>query len=320
MLGRQAGRADGLHRGVGQRLAAGATQPNRIVFFADRQAAQFWLSSGCGRVTPGDGFVAAFEVARPYPVQAGPDIDINPGAQKGQRLGHILLSQQIDHLPGNGQWGCIDVFGFEQGRAHVDRNHDVGLAQLLHLGDRHVIDQAAVHQAESFVFHRHHQAGHRHGGAHQGGQIAAAPDPCLTGHDIGCHQRQWQGLAFHALRRGVGAHQPVNEEFDFLPAQYSGGKLQRAIFDAALAAGDVALRKALEPRREVGVAGAVAEHVAPVGLPQRGLHVGGRQARTEGASDQPAHTGAGYAVHRYPQLLQLFQHPHMRRATGATAP
>ena len=223
-------------------------------------------------------------------------------------------------MPGNGQRRGVDVFGFQQRRSHVDRNHDVGLAQLLCLGDRHVIDQAAVHQAEPFVFHRCHQAGHRHGGAHQGGQIAAAPDPGLTGHDIGCHQRQWQGLAFHALRRGIGAHQPVNEEFDFLSAQYGGGKLQRAVLDTALAAGDVALRKALESGREVGVAGAVAEHVTPVGLFQRGLHLGWRQARTEGASDQSAHAGAGYAVHRYPQLLQLFQHPHVRRATGATAP
>ena len=290
------------------------------MFFADRQAAQFRLGGGCGRVTPGDGLFAALEVARRNAIQGRPDIDINPGTQKGQRLGHILLSQQIDHLPGNGQWGCVDVFRFEQGRSHVDCNHDVGLAQLLHLGDGHVVDQAAVHQAESFVLHRRHQPGHRHGGAHQGGQIAAAPDPCLTGHDIGCHQRQWQGLAFHALRRGIGRDQAVNEEFDFLSAQYSGGKLQRAVFDAALAAGDVALRKALESGREVGVAGAVAEHVAPVGLPQRGLHLGWRQARTEGASDQSAHAGAGYAVDRDVQLLQLFQHPHVRRATGATAP
>ena len=160
LLGRQAGRTDGLHRGVGQRLAAGATQPNRIVFFADCQAAQRRLDRVGGSVAPGDGLFAALEVARCNAVQSRPDIDINPGAQKGQRLGHILLGQQIDHLPGNGQWGCIDVFGFEQGRAHVDRNHDVGLAQLLYLGEGHVVDQAAVHQAESFVLHRRHQAGH----------------------------------------------------------------------------------------------------------------------------------------------------------------
>jgi cyclic pyranopterin phosphate synthase len=44
-------------------------------------------------------------------------------------------------------------------------------------------------------------------------------------------------LAFHALRRGVGAHKTVNEEFDFLSAQDGGGELQRTVFDAALAAG-----------------------------------------------------------------------------------
>ena len=238
--------------------------------------AQCRLCGGSGRVTPGNGLFAALKIARSNAVQGRPDIDIHPGAQQRKRLGHILFGQQIDHLPGYRQGRGIDVFGFEQGRSHVDRNHNVGLTQLLHLRDRHVIDQAAVHQAESFVFHRRHQPGHRHGGAHQGGQVAAAPDPGLTRHDVGCHQRQWQELAFHALRRGVGADQAVNEEFDFLSAQYGGGKLQCAVFESTFAAGDVALRKTLESGREVGVAGAVAEHVAPVGLPQRGLHLGGR--------------------------------------------
>ena len=79
------------------------------------------------------------------------------------------------------------------------------------------------------------------------------------------------------------------------------------------------MRKALEARREIGIAGGVFEHVAPVGLPQRHLHVGGRQTRTESACHQAPHAGARYAINRDTQLLQFLQHPDVGGTTRTAA-
>ena len=280
---------------------------------------QLRLGGRGGGITAGDGVVAALEVSGRDAVQIRLDVDVDAGAQQAKRLGDVLLGQQVDHLGRHGQRRSVDFVSLEQRRADVDGNHHVGPAQVVHFGNRHVVHQAAIDQAQTLVLDGRHQARHRHGGPHQRGQVTAAPDAPLAGDDVGGEQGQRQGLAFHALRRHVGADQPVDEELDFLAAEHGRRKLQRAVFDAGFRALDIALRKALETRREIGVAGGVFEHVAPVSLPQRHLHAGGRQARTESPGHQAAHAGAGHAVHRHLQLLQFLQHPDMGRAARAAA-
>ena len=86
----------------------------------------------------------AREIAGRDAVQLRLDINV-PGPQLGQRAADILLGQDGDHLRRDGEQRT-DLLGLEQRRADVDGDHHVGLTALAHLGDRQVVDQAAIDQ------------------------------------------------------------------------------------------------------------------------------------------------------------------------------
>jgi hypothetical protein len=63
----------------------------------------------------------------------------------------------------------------------------------------------------------------------------------------------------------------------------------------------------------------VLEEVVPVGFGQFLAHDRRRQPGGVSAGHQPAHAGAGDAVHRHAQFFEHFENADMRRAARATA-
>ena len=170
-------------------IAAGhPAQPDGVVRRVQRQALQLVLRPGGRCITACDGVVAALEVSRRDAVQIGLDVNVDARPQQAQRLGDILFGQQIDHLRRHRERRGVDVLGLEQRRADVDGNHHIGLAQIGYLGNRHLVYQAAIDQAQALVLDGGHQARHRHGCAHQRSQVAVAPGTPLAGDDVGSQQ------------------------------------------------------------------------------------------------------------------------------------
>jgi hypothetical protein len=151
-----------------RRLASGkldVLRPGCIVGFADCQWTQaIGERFGC-RDAPISRFRSALEVTGGDSFKVGLDVDVG-WFEGGQRADDVLLRQDIDHLGRNAQQAA-DFICLQQRRTDVDGNRDVGLTARTRFVDRHVIDQATVHQLLSVDLDRRHQAGNRHAGAHR---------------------------------------------------------------------------------------------------------------------------------------------------------
>ncbi len=260
-------------------------------------------------------FGIALEVAGSNPFEVRLDVDIGR-LQGRQRAGDILFGQNVDHLRGNREQRT-DLVGLEQGRADVDGDHDVRVATLAYFVDRHVVDQAAVDQERAAILDGGHQARHRHARAHRLAQAALAEDHLVAAHQVGRDDGRRQIQLLDLWIAILAAHQFVEEELDLLASNHTRQQICPLVIDADLRPRQVATGDVARPRIDVRSGRGIVEHVAPVGLSHGHHHLVGRQARGEGAGDQPAHARAGNAVDLHPVLTEHLEHADVRRAARA---
>ena len=230
-----------------------------------------------------------------------------------------MLCQDRHHLRRDGQQ-ATDFTGFKQRRTHVDGDHHLGTTALAYLLHRQVVHQAAIHKLAPAVLQRGHQARHRHAGAHGQRQAAITKHHAVTTANIGGDDGHRQGQQLDIAFAGVGMYELVKKEFDLLARHHTRRRDGTQLGDAGLAAGQVALRQALAAVVDIAIARVVLKQIVPVGLAHFTAHGGRVHARRPSTCNQRTHAGAGHAVHRYAQALQLFQHADVRRpACAATA-
>ena len=238
--------------------------------------------------------------------------------QGGQGTGHVLLGEDVDHLRRYGEQGA-DPVGVHQGRADVDRDHDVGVAAFARFRDRHVVHQAAIDQFAAVQHDRRQQARHRHAGAHRRGQAAFAQDDALAGADVGGDDRQRQRQFLDDAFVLAGADQAVEKQLDLDAIDDARRESDAVAGHADFGSGNEAAHDLLVAVIDIRKVRNVGKHVVPVRFGHLLAHFRRRQAGGIGAGDQRAHAGAGDAVDRYLQFLENFEYPDMCRAAGTAA-
>ena len=200
--------------GVGPGAALAREVAGKL-FRADGERAQGGGAVERAGVAFGDVGGGVYEIGRGCAGQLEPDEHVAL-AQMLQLRGAILADHDVEHLVGDGENG-IELVGFEEDGADVDRDDDVG-AHGLHGLDREVAGEAAVDQGLAADPVGRKGAGHGHAGAHGLGEAAASDDDFLAGLDIGGDGAEGDGQPVEIVdpAHGEGEFAQVNEQ---LPAR-----------------------------------------------------------------------------------------------------
>ena len=205
----------------------------------DGQALQSRRCTGSGESTV-CGFIATVKISGSQSIEIRLDVDI-VGGECFHRLGDILRGQDGNHL-GRDREQAADFAGFEQGRAYIDSNDDLGCAAITYFLYGKVVHQSTVHKFASTVFQRRHQAGHRHTGTHGHGQAAISKNHPLATTDIRGDYGNRQGHLLNLTFTQIGTDQLVEKKLDLLTGDNAWRGCDTTGRDAGLTARQITLQ------------------------------------------------------------------------------